>query len=359
VSRRLDSQSKLIYATASSSIVTFNIRTMRILQTLENPCHLGPISAICVDRKKVWLVAGTATGTLSLWDLRFGLLLRTWRVGGGGSSDSNGGQRVYQCTIHPTRGKGRWVMVAVESSRWGSAGQDSESGGTAVEVWDVEHAKLVETFQSTSSAKPTATLSGREVSRRSSSVSTATTSPSAPHPAVALDDSDLNPAAAIEAFLHSSGPAPVPPVPGLEGHDGDSNAIGVDGRRRPSAASRRSIRLGVYAFVAGNEYGGGGGGGSVRGADGNMSSSAKEDHAMSPSDMKVRSIRSHQGGSSGGYLITGGEDRKLRYWDLGAIERSFVISDPDLDEDKPVYRYGPPPPAFPSCFCVTRLLPAI
>jgi phosphoinositide-3-kinase regulatory subunit 4 len=338
----LDSQSKLVYATASSSIVTFNVRTMRVLQTLENPRHLGPISAMCVDRKKVWLVAGTATGTLSLWDLRFGLLLRTWRVGDGGGS-SGGAQRIHQCTIHPTKGKGRWVMVAVESPPGGST-TDPEAGGTAVEVWDVEHAKLVESFQSSSSStatKPTPPPSsghGREMSRRSSSVST---TPSAHHPPPSAEDADLSPAAAIEAFLQSSAPTPLPPAPAVAagGVGGDGSAItgagAGDGRGGGLfAASRRAIGPGVYAFVAGHEYGrsNGGGGGGLAGE----SSSAKEER--SASDVKVRSVRG--GGSTGGsgYLLTGSEDRKLRYWDLGAIERSCVVSDPDLDEEKPVYR---------------------
>lgn len=39
------------------------------------------------------------------------------------------------------------------------------------------------------------------------------------------------------------------------------------------------------------------------------------------------------------FLLTGGVDRKLRFWDMSRIENSAVILGLDIDEPKPRYRY--------------------
>lgn len=76
-----DGSSNLIYATTHSVITTLDLRTMRALQTLQNPRHYGPITCLCIDRKRTWIIVGTSTGVLTLWDRRFGLLLKGWHVG--------------------------------------------------------------------------------------------------------------------------------------------------------------------------------------------------------------------------------------------------------------------------------------
>jgi len=42
--------------------------------------------------------------------------------------------------------------------------------------------------------------------------------------------------------------------------------------------------------------------------------------------------------SGGGFLLTGSEDRKIRLWDLGKVDRSVVISGLELDYDRPAFR---------------------
>jgi len=46
--------------------------------------------------------------------------------------------------------------------------------------------------------------------------------------------------------------------------------------------------------------------------------------------------------NSVGFLITTGQDRKLKYWDLSKIESSFVFSGMSLDEPKPIYSASQP-----------------
>ncbi|KAI9626663.1 hypothetical protein H4Q26_017761 [Puccinia striiformis f. sp. tritici PST-130] len=126
--------SDLIYITNKCSIVTLDLRTMRTTQALRNPKHLGPLSKLCVDQKKIWIVVGTITGYLSLWDLRFGLLLKTWKMADG---------PIQQLNVHPTQGKGRWVVVAALSTIDDNGERPTYQ---TLQVWDLEMGKLVQTF---------------------------------------------------------------------------------------------------------------------------------------------------------------------------------------------------------------------
>ena len=39
-----------------------------------------------------------------------------------------------------------------------------------------------------------------------------------------------------------------------------------------------------------------------------------------------------------GFMLCASEDRRIRLWDLGKPERSVVLSGPDADNERPVYR---------------------
>ncbi|PQE23933.1 hypothetical protein CJF32_00006733 [Rutstroemia sp. NJR-2017a WRK4] len=45
-----------------------------------------------------------------------------------------------------------------------------------------------------------------------------------------------------------------------------------------------------------------------------------------------------------GFMITGGSDRKIRFWDLSNVESSMVVSGLEVDESKPVYDTTHPTP---------------
>ena len=115
---------------------------MRALQRMENPRHHGPITCLCLDRKRTWIICGTSTGVLPLWDIRFGILVKSWKVG-----DSLKGKfgTVHQCVVHPTKGKGKWIVVAVETHKTSSSDNSSH---TLLKVWDIEKTMLVESFVS-------------------------------------------------------------------------------------------------------------------------------------------------------------------------------------------------------------------
>lgn len=149
---------------------------------------------------------GTSTGVLTLWDRRFGLLLKSWHVGVASTGRSI---RIHQCVVHPSKGKGKYVMVAVEASKWGS----DKSSTNLVEVWDIERSVLVETFVTCTSSSTSEPLSD-------------------PHELTGVD-ADTTSSAAIAALVRNGGDD-----------------------RRNSAQLSTSPAPDVRAMVVGFEFGG-------------------------------------------------------------------------------------------------------
>ncbi|TDL19537.1 ARM repeat-containing protein [Rickenella mellea] len=275
-----ETSSNLLYATSHSTIAILDLKSMRILQSMENPRHAGPIVSLCVDRKRTWLIAATLTGVMSLWDLRFGLRLRIWRAG---SSVPTQTVRIHECVIHPTKGRGRWIIVALGGvdSRLGSA------GSLLMEVWDIETVTLVETFVTRSTS--------------SENVPESTETPTV--------DAEMSPAAAITNLVNSR--------PRGEGNDAPRqpmspfNDFSGNAQVRPSSAIR--------AMVVGVDFGG-------------ISSAPRPDFI----DLTTENTSQGRPKESSGYMLTGSEDCVLRFWDLNHTDKSTVLSSPEENE-KPTF----------------------
>lgn len=124
---RQESNSVLILATNRSRILGIDLRTMSLLFTLENPVHHGTPTCFCIDKKKNWLCLGTTHGVVDLWDLRFKMRLRGWGL--------PGKTAIHRITVHPAKGRGKWICV---------------SGGTSfgeVTVWDLEKTACREIYR--------------------------------------------------------------------------------------------------------------------------------------------------------------------------------------------------------------------
>lgn len=213
---------------------------------------------------------------MTLWDLRFGLLLKSWRAGGQSTSGRKS-PRVYHCAMHPTKGKGRWVVLALES-------QTDASAETSVllEVWDVEKAMLVETYVT---QHPDA--AGKPV-------------PMPIKPATA--ESETSPADAIAALVRARQQSADVFVRRAQG--GVQDVV-----TKPSTD--------VRALLVGLDFGG-------------NTSSQRADVVDLSTDFAPRS-KSHRG-----FMISGSEDRRIRLWDLAKTERSVVLSGTQ-PEEKPSY----------------------
>ena len=128
----LDHRLLLVVATNLSRVVAFDLRSMEILFSLQNPPHHGTPTCFCIDKsRRTWLLLSTSRGILDLWDLRFLLRLKAW-----GLPPYNGIKRLQ---VHPTRGHGKWVCV---------------SGGTShgeITVWDIDKLQCREVYRANGS----------------------------------------------------------------------------------------------------------------------------------------------------------------------------------------------------------------
>lgn len=276
-----DASSNLVYATTHSVITILDLRTTHVLQIMENPRHYGPITCLCLDRKRSWIVVGTSAGVLTLWDRRFGLLLKSWHVGIASTGRS---ARIHQCVVHPSKGRGKWVMVTVEASKRSV----DRTSTTLVEVWDIENAVLVETFV-TRTAAPSEPIQ-------------------VPHEVSGVD-ADANPATAIAALVRSRQVG------------GDS----TDNHSRPSSRSTKDELLpapapNVRAIVVGLDFGGH-----------SLLHRSGMSELTTDSSLSVRT-------AGRGFMVSGSDDRKIRLWDMGRLERTAVLSGLESEHERPSYR---------------------
>ncbi|KAI8460705.1 VPS15 protein kinase [Phakopsora pachyrhizi] len=290
--------SNLIYTTNRCLIATLDIRTMRITQRLESPKHLGPLMRLCVDKWKIWLVVGTSRGYLSLWDLRFGLLLRTWRVANG---------PIYQLEVHPTQGKGRWIIIAALTKI--EDGIDQSPINQVMQVWDLEANKIVQafvvsraTFETTLDCyKASNQLSDQIFLTRGNAVSKNQVQES-------VQESD-EASCAIELLLRQN--------KGKSSEDRLDQAL-----KFPKSLSKLALRPTVHSFLVGSQY------------FENMSSSGE--FINMPEELSLTS--KYCDTKPRGYVIAAGEDRKIRFWDLSTPPRSKLISGIEVEEERPQYK---------------------
>ena len=170
-------------------------------------------------------------------------------------------------------------MVAMETSK----SNTEASLTTLIEVWDIEKSVLVESFVT-----------------RTSSVSSETLEE--PREIIGVEADD-NPAAAIASLVRSRQPV---------------------GKRQPSAQGGLKNDIfppssDVRTMVGGLEFGGY----SVQRPD--VSGVVPE---PAPSSRPA----------GRGFIVCGSEDRKIRLWDLGKLDRTTVLSGLESEHDKPSFR---------------------
>ncbi|KAK3938789.1 Serine/threonine-protein kinase ppk19 [Diplogelasinospora grovesii] len=237
-----ENNSVLLMVTNKSVILGIDLRTMTLLYRLENPVHHGTPTCFCVDRKKNWLCLGTSHGVLDLWDLRFKMRLKGWGVPGKGP--------IYRVSVHPTKGRGKWVCVA------GGTGQGE------VTVWDLERTLCREIYR----------VGGNK---------------EGPKGYDAWEVDEDKPEGMLGRYATN-----ILTEPSAIGGSNGSGSMGGD--------------RGVRAMITG----------------------------ISQTDPQ-REVRH-------AFIITGGSDKRLRYWDLSRIENSLVYSGLQADEGRPTFTASHP-----------------
>lgn len=231
-----DLDSTLLVYTSTSVVAKLDIRTMSISSRLQHPLEYGVISAVCPSTH--WVIVGTTTGTLSLWDLRFGLIVKSWRVAA----------RITSMALHPARGRGLWIMVSTVRS-------DNEV--PMVQVYDIETSKLVETYEVRAS-RPTSKVPTNDV--------------------VELFETK---AALIAELSKEDGAEPDP-------------------ERSPT----------VLSFIVGQSFA-----------------------SLVPPLQEGLLTGPERSDTSPGWMVTAGEDRVVRYWDLIKAGEGFVVCGSQKEKD--------------------------
>lgn len=181
-------------------------------------------------------------------------------------------------------------MVTLETSR---AGADHVSV-TLIEVWDVEKSTLVETFLMQSASTLDAAL---EI----------------PQTVIGLD-AEPDPAAAIAALVRSRQSSAHPEKYVKRTQSSASSTPQDDLLFVPSPT--------VRAIIVGPEFGG-----------------YQSSHRAEFSDL-TNEPNTHSRSLGRGFMITGSEDRRVRLWDLGRLERTAVLSGLESEHEKPSYRFA-------------------
>ncbi|CAE6470635.1 unnamed protein product [Rhizoctonia solani] len=299
-----DGSPALLYTTNLSSIVVLDLRTMRVLRVLENPRHFGPLTCACLDKKQSWLVIGTTSGVLTLWDLRFGLLLRSWTT----SSAADGSRRgIHQIVPYPSKARTRHVIVAVETTNTNAPRTASERlrGTVTLEVWDIEKATIEETF----SIADTYDTSGQNNQPSESRVP-----PREGRPA------STDAASAIAELIRSRRVQEKAQATAKEEPDSLPTDIVVDPDAPVHAWMRPDVRA-LLALPDNNSL-----------AQASLGSRKELDSANATSKDKTR----------GGMLLLGTEARRIHLWDLAKLERSVVLSGLDPEQGPPFYNTHTP-----------------
>ncbi|KAG8848832.1 Serine/threonine-protein kinase [Serendipita sp. 411] len=297
-----ENTSNLIYGTTHGNVVVLDLRTMRVLQQFSNPTHFGAITSMCVDRGRTWIVTGTLSGTLTLWDIRFGISLKSWKVGSSSTGPiTRTTRRIHQCVTHPTNRQ--WILVSSE------AAQDAQEDDSAVlvEVWDLEKTSIVETFVTRDVSVP---------SRGQAPMVITSVNPSSSSSPSALPQS---PADAIAALLASRSAA----VSTTTAASRFLNPLGISTNVpvEDGVVPKRDVR----SLIVGLDFGAQAGAAVIK--DGFVFTGAGI------------GLSSEKRNKDLGFVIMGSEDRKLRIWypGQGQIERSTIVSGLDGEMSPPSY----------------------
>ncbi|KAK6098874.1 Serine/threonine-protein kinase [Batrachochytrium dendrobatidis] len=73
-----DTESLLIYGTTRGRLCALDLRTMKEAWSFQIPPHYGVLTSMTVDPRRMWIMAGTHRGVLTLWDTRFQLCINSW-----------------------------------------------------------------------------------------------------------------------------------------------------------------------------------------------------------------------------------------------------------------------------------------
>jgi phosphoinositide-3-kinase regulatory subunit 4 len=252
-----------------------SIRTSAIKWTARQPVLLGRITATYIDQKHLWLVVGTSLGYLVLWDLRYSLQVRKWRVS----------QKPIQVIAgHPARGNGKWIIFSTEGEQYPSVEGEPR---VLMSGFDLSNGEIVEHFQ-------TGTFSGTSAALNTASSSSLD---------AAVEDETA--AHTIEALLSGLQTPVLAKAKVLEEHNLSTPSI---------RAIHTMHILQEAGYSASNDL-------------------SPVHETFDPGD-EVNKVSSAGGSAVSGIVLSASSDRIVRLWNLGRPSESLVVSAAGKDANK-------------------------
>lgn len=325
------SSTTLILATSKNRIIILDLRTMQVLTNFHIASNYGSISTLCLDSKNIWLLVGTIGGVMCLWDLRFQLLLKTWRVVD--AKEENGLLQINSCILHPSRGKGKWVMIAFERLNVNFEGESRRTDGKAevlLETWDIDKAICVERFEvlQNSASSLSRNLKNQENTQSEFSPPDELLEPPSPSaPFTDIQDGKLpigleNAAQSIERLVKMLEWNQIKQQADEErvvhaNHDQktletvqDSN---INKTTTTAAANVKVLLAGIEGYTS-----------SALTQSAQVGGGWLDAGKLAQED--ARNGNSNDLNGPAGYLLSAGQDRKIRFWDLGRVEKSCCLA---------------------------------
>ncbi|TPX35937.1 hypothetical protein SmJEL517_g01766 [Synchytrium microbalum] len=281
-------ESVLVYATSRGKLVGLDLRSSRPAWTFTSPAHHGALTALTLDRRRAWALTGTERGIMSLWDIRFGIRVRSW----GHPAKA----RIHR--LEPYTAPAYGLASSISASATGSNAISNGSTKFAlvavqgrnceVSAWDLEAAECREVWCLVGSGSNTTSNSNSNSNPTHGGLTSAN-----------ADAINVNNASGSNNNSSNSSTT-ADPAEEMQRMYGN----GMKARQPPSQSDFDGVPA-LFAPEAINNY-----------------------------DNSVRAIVSQPDLP---FLLTGGTDRKIRLWDTVNVELSNVVSGLDVDDLAPRY----------------------
>lgn len=123
------SRTLFVVVTSACKLMAFEVITMEKLFEIQNPLHYGIPQTFVSCKTCAWILVGTSEGVLSLWDVRFQIMIGSWRVACDGIVSPKAGIRKIVNVPTPANRKKR-----PEACHFAMIGGTTESDIT---VWEM------------------------------------------------------------------------------------------------------------------------------------------------------------------------------------------------------------------------------
>eukprot|EP01114_Cavostelium_apophysatum_P012831 TRINITY_DN2969_c0_g1_i1.p1 TRINITY_DN2969_c0_g1~~TRINITY_DN2969_c0_g1_i1.p1 ORF type:complete len:516 (-),score=120.65 TRINITY_DN2969_c0_g1_i1:12-1559(-) len=121
-----DSTSLLVYATNHGKLHSWDLRAKKEPWCLLNPSNLGLLETFVVEPGRNWLVTGTSSGYFTVWDMRFHIPVKSWRL-----PSKN---RIHRLSHYNSGKNNSWIFC-------------TSGNANDLTVWDVETSSCKQYFR--------------------------------------------------------------------------------------------------------------------------------------------------------------------------------------------------------------------